>query len=101
MHAAHFAMLDITDDARMIMDDGQNLGAAHEAPTRSKIEAEFFEQAAQGINFAARIGRQPNIGHAAAVDQFMKIKTAKGLRLGNSSLGLFCCIEHLFLFSME
>jgi hypothetical protein len=56
-----------------------------------KVEQRVVDHAAQGEMLALRIGGEPNLGHAAAVDQFFEVKAAKPPGLGGrflASLGI-------------
>jgi hypothetical protein len=56
-----------------------------------EIEQRVVNHAAQGEMLALRIASEPNLGHAAAVDQFFEVKTAKPPGLGGrflASLGI-------------
>ena len=66
-----FAMLDITDNAMMIVNAGKDFGATDESPARDEVKSKTIMQPAQGISLAIGIGSQPNIGHAATIDQFL------------------------------
>ena len=80
--ALNLAVLDVADDAVVVADLGKDFGAANKAPPRQEVEAEAFVHAAQGVGLLALVGRQPDVGHAAAVEQFLQIESAKRPRRG-------------------
>ena len=98
--ARDFAVLDVADDVVVVADLGQDFGAAHKAPPRQEVEAVAFVHAAQGVGLLALVGRQPDLGHAAAVDEFLQIESAKRPRRG-CLVGsrLVCGAKHRFCLS--
>ena len=76
------AVLDVADDAVVVADLGEDFGPAHKAPPGQQVEAEPFVHAAQGVGLLPLVGGQPDVGHAAAVEEFLQIESAKRPRRG-------------------
>src|SRR5438874_13374847 len=72
-----FAMLDIADDAMMIVDAGKDFRPPKEPAAREQIKPQAIMQTAQGISFAVPIRGEPNISHAPAVNQLLQVKSSE------------------------
>src|SRR5205814_6280566 len=89
------AMLDVADYSRMVVNLFQDFAPAQKPAAGQQIEAQAFVQTAQGVGLAVGVGREPDVGHAAAVDQFLQIESAKLARRGRGAgAGLFGGPEH-------
>ena len=73
-------MLDVADDVVVVAELGEDFVAARKSAARREVEAQLLFQPAQRIVFPARIGCQPDIRHAAAVEQFAQVEPAEFLR---------------------
>src|SRR5262249_20934435 len=97
--AARPAVFDIADDIVALVDLRQDLAPAQKPAAGEEIETEPAFQTAEGIRLAATVGDQPDFGHAAAVEEFLKIKSSHPLL--SHGLGRFCFPEfarhYLFL----
>ena len=87
MVALDFAVLDVTDDEFVVANFGENLAAADETFPGLGIPAQLGVQSAHGDGVFVGIGRQPNIGHATAVDDFLQVVIPK--MSGLPRLGIF------------
>ena len=70
-------MLKVSDDVLVVMNPGEYLAAANEPALPGKAEEGIIAKASYGDLFVFRVGRQPDIGHAAAINQFLEIKPAE------------------------
>jgi hypothetical protein len=75
--ALDLAVLEVIDDVFVVMNLGKNFAAVEKAAAFGEVEERVVDHAAQGEMLALRIGREPYFGHAAAIDQFFKVKAAK------------------------
>src|SRR5439155_26709519 len=92
----NFAVLNVTNDAFVVLDLFQHLTPANETPPRSEIVAQSFVQPPQGARFAPGIGGQPDVGHAAAVDELLQLVWAEWPGLGGVNLArLFQQVQHV------
>jgi hypothetical protein len=64
------------------MDAGEDFATADEPAFGDEIESEIVVEAAEGVGLALGIGGEPDIGHAAAVDQFLQVIGAELSGLG-------------------
>ena len=64
-------MLDVTNNALVLVDMREEFGATCEAATCQQIKPQSFVQAPQRVGLSIGISGQPDIRHAAAVDQFL------------------------------
>jgi hypothetical protein len=71
--AFDLAVGDVGDDVFVVMDPGQDLAATNEAAFRDEVEPEIVVKAPEGMGLALGIGGQPDIGHAATVDEFLEV----------------------------
>ena len=69
--ALDLAVGEIADDVFVGMDPGKDITTAEEAAFGDEIEAEIMVESAEGEGLALGIGGEPDIGHAAAVDEFL------------------------------
>src|SRR5262249_51453781 len=92
--AADLAMFHVTDNARMFVNAGQQLGSTHESAARQEVETQSLMKPAQSEGFAIGIGRQPDIGHSSAVNEFLQIKAAKRTPSRRGIGGLIRCVQH-------
>ena len=81
------AVLDIADDVFVAIELRENFVALLETAPGGEVEAQLLLEPAQRINLAARIGNQPDVRHAAAVEQFTQIEPPELLR-GQHVLGI-------------
>jgi len=75
--AVDFAVSKITDDVFVSVDAREDVAAAEEPAFGDEIEAEVVVESAEGVSFALGIGGKPDIGHAAAVDEFLQVVRAE------------------------
>ena len=66
-------MSDIADDTVVMVDLREYLAAAQEPFLRRKVEDRRVPQASERVGFSILVGRKPDVSHAAAGDQFLKI----------------------------
>jgi hypothetical protein len=83
--ALDLAMGDVGDDEFMVMNPGEDFATPNEAPFGDEIEAEIMVEAPECVRIALSIGGQPDIGHAAAVDEFLQVIGAELSGLGQCS----------------
>jgi hypothetical protein len=83
--ALDFAMSDVGNDKFMVMNPGEDFAPTNEAPFGDEIEAEIMVEAPECVRVALSIGGQPDISHAAAVDEFLQVIGAELSRLGQWS----------------
>ena len=81
------SVLDIADDAIVIADLGENLAALDEAFLGFGVLSQSRMQSADGNRMFVRIGRQPDVGHATAVDDLLQVVIPK--MPGLAPLGIF------------
>src|SRR5450756_124230 len=72
-------MFHVPDDVLLVRELFQDLAAVHETAARGEAEPQLAFQFTQGIRLATSVRHQPDLGHAAAVQQFFKIKPVKFL----------------------
>jgi len=80
-------VLNVADDAVVIADLCENFAAADEAFPGLGILAQLGVQSAHGDGVFVGIGRQPDVGHAAAVDDFLQVVIPE--MTGLTRLGIF------------
>ena len=66
----------------MLVNFGQNIAPAQKPAPGKKVKTQPVVQLSQSEWLAFRISRQPDIGHASAIDQFLKIESPERARLG-------------------
>jgi hypothetical protein len=91
--ATALSVLDVPDDSGMVLDFGEDFGAANETAAGDKIKPQAFVEPPQRKSFSISIGGQPNGRHAPGIDLLLKIKTAeRGPGFGDFR---FCsCVSH-------
>ena len=87
--AVDLAMAEIADDIFMVVNVRQDFAAAQETAFGGQAEPQVVVQQAERAGPALGVGRQPDIGHAAAVDQLLQIIRAELAGLAPFGLARF------------
>ena len=76
----NFAMLMITHNVFVLMNPCQNLASLHEAFSGGGIILKIVMQPTKCVGVVVVIRGKPDLGHAAAIDQFAQLIVAEGTR---------------------
>jgi hypothetical protein len=80
--AFDFAVCEVRDDVFVIIDSREDIATAQESAFGDEVKAQAVMEAPESDGFALRIGGEPDIGHAAAIDEFLQVIGAELTWLG-------------------
>src|SRR5205814_7155744 len=72
------AVLDVLNHVFVLVNLGQDLAAAQETLSGHKIKPQPVVKLSEGERLSFLVGSHPDVGHAAAVDEFLEVETSEG-----------------------